>query len=174
MENIFCQNEIIKLAKLYFNSSDSYALVSDQKYYLNIPDNAKIYFEEDEINIYYKNNISYSYDEKSSSKIYEDTIYCPLKITENFFDLFKYNKYIDKTKTNFEYIPSEERKKLKRYINSLICTENIKIFKFTGPSGSGKSTTLLFYSRLNHNILYLNIKYYYELDNKNEQNEIYK
>ena len=174
IENVFCQEEIIQLAKLYFNSSDAYALISGKKYYLNIPSNINIYFGEDEINIYFENNISYSYDKKSSSKIYEPTINDPLKITENFYELFKYNKPNDKDGANFEYIPSEERKKFEWYINSLINTESVKIFKFTGPSGSGKSTTLLFYSRLNLNILYFNLKYYYELDKKNNQNAIYK
>ena len=58
---------------------------------------------------------------------------------------------------NFEFFPNQERNNLITHIFLFIISK-ANYFKITGPSNNGKSITLIYSSRQQHNIVYLNLK----------------
>ena len=58
-------------------------------------------------------------------------------------------------------------------LDKLIRDEMLKLFKFTGPSSIGKSTTLIVWSRLNCNILYIHLKYLQNLGGGGKESEVF-
>ena len=58
----------------------------------------------------------------------------------------------------FNYEETEERELIFQNLNILMDDSEIKNFKFTGPFSIGKSITLLRFSRMASNIIYINLK----------------
>ena len=81
------------------------------------------------------------------------------------------SKYFEKyfiyptEKDDFEFFNSDNRDNLMKNLFKLKDDEDIIQFKIAGPSGGGKSITLLYFSRLFLNIIYLNFKVIYKLYN---------
>jgi len=105
-----------------------------------------------------------------------DKIY---KLKENYeslknktiFNKNSLSKYFDKyfiyptEKNDFELFDSENRENLMTNLYELKENKNVIKFKIAGPSGGGKSITLLYFSRIFLNIIYLNFKVIYKLFN---------
>ena len=69
---------------------------------------------------------------------------------------------------NFNYFNSENRSKLEYNLQVFRNSEKVNLFQIIGPSNDGKSTTLLYFSRISRNIVYLNIKTIINLYNNNK------
>ena len=81
-----------------------------------------------------------------------------------------FDKYCDYPLNNslFYFYDSKSRQNLFDNFITLLNHDGIKTFKFTGPSGEGKSVSLLYFSRMFQNIIYLNIKLISKLFQKSE------
>ena len=92
-------------------------------------------------------------------------------INKKIFSKQSLSKYCEKyliyptEKDDFELFNSDNRYNLMENLYKLKDDEDIIQFKLAGPSGGGKSITLLYFSRLFLNIIYLNFKVIYKLFN---------
>ena len=79
----------------------------------------------------------------------------PEEYSEFFFEYFEYE---NKEKVSLKYEINENRKKIEENLDTLKQTLELKQYKLTGPSSIGKSMSLIFYSRGNYNVIYINLK----------------
>ena len=85
------------------------------------------------------------------------------------FGKYELSRYFDKyftfpdNKQDFKFFSTDNRKDLIYNLNSLVTVKTINKFKISGPSGEGKSITLLYFSRMFFNIIYLNLKVLHKL-----------
>ena len=87
-----------------------------------------------------------------------------LEISQN-YTVEKYSRFYNfyfgeevSSNSIFKYKKTEERNLIFKNLSILMDNSEIKKFKFTGPFSIGKSITLLQFSRLNSNIIYINLK----------------
>ena len=66
------------------------------------------------------------------------------------------------------YYNIQNRKELYSFLETLILNDELQFFKFCGPTSTGKSTTLLRFSRQYTNIIYINLKFIYHLEQNNK------
>ena len=99
--------------------------------------------------------------EENYESLMNNTIFSKNSLSKYFDNYFIYPT----EKNDFELFISDKRKKL--IMNLFKLKENKKVIKFklAGPSGGGKSITLLYFSRIFLNIIYLNFKVIYKLFN---------
>ena len=116
----------------------------------------KLFFaKEKNLKIYYANN-SYKFVENHNLLNELEENIEKEEFSKYFDKYFKYN--IEDNNKTFIYYESDNRIDLEKNFNILANSKHITKFKITGPSNDGKSTTLLYLSRLNLNIVYLNLK----------------
>ena len=111
--------------------------------------------KEKNLKIYYANN-SYKFVENHNLLNELEENIEKEEFSKYFDKYFKYN--IEDNNKTFIYYESDNRIDLEKNFNILANSKHITKFKITGPSNDGKSTTLLYLSRLNLNIVYLNLK----------------
>ena len=127
----------------------------------------KYKINEDKIlNIFYK-KFPYKYKENTILITDSETKIEKEKLSKYFNKYFMYNK-----NDEFVYYESYERKNLEDNFNNLAYDQNITKFKITGPSNDGKSTSLLYLSRKDMNIVYLNLKVINSLYNDKKINDV--
>ena len=71
------------------------------------------------------------------------------------------------------YYNTQNRKELYSFLETLILNNELHFFKFCGPTSTGKSTTLLRFSRQYTNIIYINLKVIYHLEQNNKNYDYY-
>ena len=123
-------------------------------------------FMENDTLIIYNNTIAYEQYSYNGNIIKdEENKFNPEILSKYFYHYFLYNKKNEV----FEYDYTQNRKKLYSFLVALLFSDDLHFFKFCGPTSTGKSTTLLKFSRKYNNIIYLNLKviYHLEQDNKN-------
>ena len=171
IQNICCLEEIKDFCKDKF--IDNPFILDDGKNKIYLTDESKIlkFIKDGILNIYYINEDKYNEYFFNKPKIIEDN-FKPKDLTDNFFEIFKYNKKEEEDK-DFIYLETKERGKLSNFFENLVENENLHTFKFAGPKNCGKSTTLLKYSRNNICVMYLNCKYYHELELKDKRALVY-
>ena len=71
------------------------------------------------------------------------------------------------------YYNTQNRKELYSFLETLILNNELHFFKFCGPTSTGKSTTLLRFIRQYTNIIYINLKVIYHLEQNNKNYDYY-
>ena len=154
-----------------FNISNAEIVFKNSKLiYANEKINIDNFIENDKLIIY---NSTIPYEKYSfNGKIIKDTEnkFNPENLSKYFYDYFPYN-----TKNNniFEYDYTQNRKILNSFLKTLLFSDDLNFFKFCGPTSTGKSTTLLKFSRKFNNIIYLNLKVIYHLEQDDKNIECY-
>lgn len=154
-----------------FNITNAKIVFKNSKLiYANKKINIDNFIENDKLIIY---NSTIPYEKYSfNGKIIKDTEYKfnPENLSKYFYNYFPYN-----TKNNniFEYDYTQNRKILNFFLKTLLFSDDLNFFKFCGPTSTGKSTTLLKFSREFNNIIYLNLKVIYHLEQDDKNIECY-
>ena len=170
--NICCLEEIKDFCKDKF--IDNPYVLDNEKNKIYIKDDSNIleFIKDGLLNIYYITEDKYNESSINNPKIIIDN-FKPKDLIDNFFEIFKYNNKEEEENKNFIYLESKERGKLSKFFGNLAAKKNLHTFKFAGPKNCGKSTTLLKYSRSNFSVMYLNCKYYHELQLKGKMTNVY-
>ena len=171
-DNICCLEEIKDFFKIE-ESNDPYILNNNKEIYFSDQHDILQYIKNGILNIYYKMKDKYYNYSFEQQKLLINNNFKPKDLSEEFFNIFKYNNEKEEADTNFIYTQENERKNLVKLFNNLYDGYNLNIFKFAGPKGCGKSTTLLKYSRSNLYIMYINCRFCKELENKNERVKVF-
>ena len=171
-DNICCLEEIKDFFKIE-ESNDPYILNNNKEIYFSDKHDILQYIKNGILNIYYKMKDKYYNYSFEQQKLLINNNFKPKDLSEEFFNIFKYNNEKEEADTNFIYTQENERKNLVKLFNNLYDGYNLNIFKFAGPKGCGKSTTLLKYSRSNLYIMYINCRFCKELENKNERVKVF-
>ena len=88
-------------------------------------------------------------------------------MSKYFKEYFKYDDNEEKIDLYFSIKREELIGKLVDFSNS-----EVNLFKLTGPSNTGKSISLLYFSRCYQSIVYLNLKSFKQLYDKNEEKKL--
>ena len=170
--NICCLEEIKDFCK--DNLIDNPYVLDNGKNKIYLTDGSNIlkFIKDGLLNIYYINEDKYKEYFFNTPKILLGN-FKPKDLTDNFFEIFKYNNKEKEENEDFIYFESEEREKLSNFFENLVENENLHTFKFAGPKNCGKTTTLLNYSRYNLCVMYLNCKLYHELELKDKKTIVY-
>ena len=88
-------------------------------------------------------------------------------LSKYFKEYFKYDDNEEKIDLYFSIKREELIGKLVDFSNS-----EVNLFKLTGPSNTGKSISLLYFSRCYQSIVYLNLKSFKQLYDKNEEKKL--
>ena len=153
-----------------FNISKAEIIFKNTKHiYSNIIFNIDNFIENDKLIVY---NISSTFEKYSfNADIFKDSVnkMQPENLSKYFYDYFLYHNKND----IFEYYHTQNRKKLYSYLETLLFSDELHFFIFCGPTSTGKSTTLLRFSRKYNNIIYLNLKVIYHLEQNNNNYDYY-
>ena len=169
MENIVSINEIRNKC-VEKNLNEPYRIINQSKVYLNSLD-FLLNIKED-LNVFVDETIKIiNINSTNKPTILQSETFEPKNLSNYFFDIFKYNKN-DGSYFSFNK-DIGKRINLIGKLDKLIRDEMLKLFKFTGPSSIGKSTTLIVWSRLNYNILYLHLKYLQNLGGGGKESEVF-
>ena len=146
-KNIDMKNIYVKEEKLIDAINNIYSYVDDNKL---------------DLIIQYNKDIEIKFMEKELN--YEKDYY-PSEYSEYFKDYFP-NINNDK---KLIYYKSDEREEIHNNVDKLYDTPNIKKYLITGPYSCGKSMTLFRLSRINRNIIYINLKILKKNENDKEK-----
>ena len=151
-----------------FNISNPEVIKKDSKeLYWEAKIDIERFIEDDKLIIYNNTSVYNEYLNNVNIINSNENKFNPENLSKYFYKYFLYNK---KNNDNniFEYYYSKNRDNLNSLLNVIICFDNVHFFKFCGPTSTGKSTTLLKFSREYSNIIYLNFKVIYQLEQENK------